>query len=91
MNLRKFKLSCKYFAGFTCTVDLDNHDCMETIITEIKKKLACILKQYRLEILVDKLNKTEYHYHDYTFADTLIKEHTFYICSHCENVFKLDI
>ena len=85
MNLRKFKLSCKYFGGFTCIVDLDNHDCISTVINDAIQQLRKILKQYQLEALLSKLEGTDYHVHGYTFADTLIHtERVFYICSHCE-------
>lgn len=84
MNMRKFKLSCKYFAGFSCYVDLDNHDSMETIITEVVNKLRKILKENNLQTLCHHLDKINYHYHDYTFADTLMKSQTFYLCNHCD-------
>ena len=91
MNLRKFILSCKYFSGFSCSVDLDNHDNIDTVIDEVKLKLRRVLKENNLSILLQHLDSTNYHIHDYTFADALMKSHPFYICSHCENVFNLNI
>lgn len=84
MNLRKFQLSCKYFSGFSCYVDLDNHDNMKTVILEVKHKLEVILKENNLHTLLQFLKKANYHYHDYTFSDTLMTTNTFYICNHCD-------
>lgn len=84
MNLRKFQLSCKYFSGFSCHVDLDNHENMESVINEVKSKLEVILKENNLSILVQNLRNSNYHYHNYTFSDTLLYERTFYICNHCD-------
>lgn len=86
MNLRKFQLSCKYFSGFTCNIDLDNHDSMSSVINDVKSKLIQVLKENNLIMLISNLEKINYHYHDYTFADTLMKETTFYICSHCNMI-----
>ena len=91
MNLRRFKLSCKYFSGFTCNVDMDDHDNMDTVIDEVKSKLRLILKENNLSILIQHLDCTNYHIHGYTFTDTLLNNREFYICNHCENVFKLSV
>ena len=91
MNLRTFKLSCKYFSGFTCDIDLDNHDNIDSVINEVKSKLRCVLKENNLSILLQYLDFTNYHIHDYTFADTLVNIQPFYLCSHCEYIFKLEI
>jgi hypothetical protein len=84
MNIRKFKLSCKFFSGFTCFIDLDEHDSMESVIEEVKTTLKRVLKSNNLEVLLRHLDHTTYHYHNYTFADTLIYNRTFYICNHCD-------
>ena len=91
MNLRKFQLSCKYFSGFSCYIDLDNHNNMETVILEIKTKLKTVLNENNLSVLLQFLKNTNYHYHNYTFSDTLkYTQHTFYVCNHCDE-FELKI
>ena len=84
MSLRKFQLSCKYVSGFTCNIDLTNHNCMESVIIEIKEILRTILETYNLHKLLKFLKYTNYHYHNYTFADVRKQNKTFVICNHCE-------
>ena len=90
MKIRKFQLSCKYFSGFTHSIDIDNHSSMETVITEIKDTLICILKDHYLEVLIDRLKDINYHYHNYIFDDVIKYDKTYFLCNHCE-IFSLNI
>jgi hypothetical protein len=86
MNIRVFELSCKNFSGFSHRVDLDEHDSLDSIIIEILENLKNILKSHGLHFLSNKIQNSDYHVHDYTFADVLMNDKRFYICNHCETI-----
>lgn len=85
-NIRIFQFSCELFSGYKVSVDLDKVDNMNEVITYCVKNIRDFLKNNGLEVLVNKLDKINYHIHDTSFEDVLLSEPNnkpqFYICNH---------
>ena len=83
VNLRTFIISDELFSGFECAVDLDEVDTIEEIIAIVINKLSILFKNVKLEILSDKISKTNFHIHDFSFTEILLNDDIYYICNHC--------
>jgi len=81
---RTFCLSDDIFGGFKSTVDLMNIHSIEEIIKIVTKELYIVLKVLNLDVLYLKLNKINFHIHDYNL-DAICQsdqDNIFYLCSH---------
>tara|TARA_A100001015_G_C14931108_1_gene688473 strand:+ start:721 stop:987 length:267 start_codon:yes stop_codon:yes gene_type:complete len=85
-NLRLCEFSCEYVGGYRIYVDLDECDSMDDIIKICVAKLNTFIKESNLISLKYKINNINYHVHDYTFEDILLKlpknGTDIYICGH---------
>ena len=86
VNYRTFQISDDLFWGFSRKIDLDYFDSNEEIIQEMKRQLKLFLQQENFEVLIEKLEKKEFHMPE--FGDILIKpelneQAIIYMCSHC--------
>ena len=45
-NYRKFSISCQYFSGFTQSIDIEEYNSIEEIISSIVSSLENILKEH---------------------------------------------
>ena len=85
-NLRLCQFSCEYVGGYKTYVDLDECDSINDIIKVCVKKLNTFINENNLISLKHKINNINYHVHDYTFEDILLKlpenDVDIYICGH---------
>ena len=83
VNYRKVVISDKLFAGFVTLIDLDEINSINEIVNMVKDKLNNVLNENNLELLVNMLNNTNFHIHDFTFEDILLSESNkiFYVCN----------
>ena len=81
-NNKKFIISSELFNGFNIDIDVNFHDSIETILDYTKKIILEILKKNNFENLIDILNKSKLHIHNFTFEDILISKRNtiYYIC-----------
>ena len=86
VNLRTFIISDELFSGFESIIDLDEVDSIEEIISIVVNKLSILLKNAKLQILFNKVSKTNFHIHDFSFTDILLNENIYYICNHCSTL-----
>ena len=84
---RIFCVSDNFFSGFETTVDLLPITSLEEIINEVKYKLYFDLKKLNLDILCKKLEKINFHIHDFSLDNIFTSDpaKVFYICSHEHN------
>tara|TARA_B100000401_G_scaffold290568_1_gene198910 strand:- start:324 stop:638 length:315 start_codon:yes stop_codon:yes gene_type:complete len=84
---RTFVLSCSTFNGFTTKVVVNNYDTIDEIIKVVIERLKKTLEKNNLNILLSKLEslKEIYHVHDYTYADIILYDKIYYICSHIQD------
>ena len=84
VNNHKFKISGETFSGFTTEVDLDEVDNLEQIINVVINKLRDVITKHNFVILINQLDKCNFHTHGYTFEDVLLSEpdNIFFICNH---------
>ena len=85
MNNKLFKASSKLFNGYELEINMNYYESIDDIIIHFKKSLIEIFEKYKLEILIEEINKTKFHIHDITFEDILISNRgsLFYICDQC--------
>jgi len=83
VNIRKFCISGGLFCGFRTYVDLDQSNNINSVITNVTANLKKHLDT--MTSLVEKIDKINYHIHDYSFEDMLLSNstHIFYVCDHC--------
>lgn len=79
-QFRVCESSTRLFGGFRCKLDLDGVDSVEEIII----LAISYLKHHLFEVLVEKVDKTNWHIHSNTFENILInKNDKIWICDHC--------
>jgi hypothetical protein len=81
---RTFRFSDDLFQGFTVSLEFDGNATMKSVISDCVQHLRITLKQLRLEILVERLEKKHFHVHDVSMEQIFASsEHVvFWICSH---------
>jgi hypothetical protein len=82
---RRFVVSSPLFSGYEIFLDIDNYPTMDSIINEFYNNLYSLLEQYKFEVLLEELKKTQFHIHDITMTDieSFNSEKIIYICDHC--------
>jgi hypothetical protein len=81
--LKEFIISDKDFSGFSVKIDLDEINNLNEIVNSVINELKKILNNSNLEILLNRLNRSNYHIHDFTFEDILVSNtNKFYVCNH---------
>jgi hypothetical protein len=82
--IREFRISCTTFGGFSLKVDLNTFNSVDEIIKHVLVILESHLSALNLEHLVEKLkvNKSNYHIHDYELGYILLNDKIYYICNH---------
>lgn len=81
---RKFVASSKIFSGFTTEINIVFISTINELCKQFKENLKEILQTHHLEILLEKLEKCNFHVHSHTIEDILTsnKNDIFYICDH---------
>ena len=81
---RKFVASSNIFSGFTTEINIVFISTINDLCKQFKQKLKEILQTHHLEILLEKLEKSNFHVHSHTIEDILTsnKNDIFYICDH---------
>ena len=88
MNIkREFIFSCQHFGGFKDSIDINDCETLDDIITIMKDKLKNALVAINLEAQLSVFDniKSTYHIHDYSIEHVLLNEGPYYICSICPN------
>ena len=88
MRLRKFQISASLFWGWQSTLDIDEYDTIEKIVTHVKFELKQYFRQANLEDLVEKVATMNLHCHthDNVFEDSANFDYNreiIYLCDHC--------
>ena len=81
---RTFIASSETFSGFRVNIPLTDVGTIDDIITKFKNELHIVLKKNHFDILLEKLEITNFHIHEFTIEDILTskQEDIFYICDH---------
>jgi len=81
---RTFIASSETFSGFRVNIPLTDVETIDDIITSFKNALHIILKNNNFDLLLEKLEITNFHIHEFTIEDILTskQEDIFYICDH---------
>jgi len=79
------QISDELFWGYNMIVDLDNYKSFEELVLTIKNDLIKFLNMNNLQILKEKAELLNLHYHGYDKYEDLYKtnEMIIYICGHC--------
>lgn len=80
-----FCISSRFFQGYRMEVQHDDIVDLEHVCRQMKDNLLHDLQRLHLESLVDELNKTSLHTHNYELIDVLSDTtgRIWYICDHC--------
>lgn len=85
VNIRKFVISCNLFWGYSKSLDLDDYDNNDDIVTTVINDLIEDLEKLNLTELVIKLKdwrlQKKYHIHK-EFGEVLLDDGVQYICNH---------
>tara|TARA_X000000368_G_scaffold411439_1_gene396289 strand:+ start:375 stop:680 length:306 start_codon:yes stop_codon:yes gene_type:complete len=78
------EISCEFFGGFTTEIDLNYMDSKKDICEQVKRTLITTLQMNNLPALVDKVEKINFHIHDFEFGQILMMENDkkLWICNH---------
>ena len=81
---RTFIASSETFSGFRVNIPLTDVGTIDDIITLFKNELHIVLKNNNFDLLLEKLEITNFHIHEFTIEDILTskQEDIFYICDH---------
>lgn len=81
---RTIELSCPYFSGYKCNVNINEFESSHEIVNVVLNQLQQTLETHNFENLLIKLEnrKKGYHIHDYEIGYMLIEDKTYYICNH---------
>lgn len=79
---RTFQLSCSTFGGFTCDIDVNQLDTVQTIINNVVSDLRKVLQQNNMHVLENNLDTICRGYHIHDFGHILLTDQIFYICNH---------
>jgi hypothetical protein len=81
---RTFIASSETFSGFRVNIPLTNVETIDDIITIFKNELHMVLKKNNFDLLLEKLEISNFHIHEFTIEDILTSKHEdiFYICDH---------
>lgn len=83
-QFRVCEFSSELFGRFQYKLDLNDVDSIDEIIVLAISYLRTVLKQHLFEVLVEKVDKTNWHIHSHTFEDILLNENEkIWICDHC--------
>ena len=79
------QISDEIFGGFEVIIDLDYFYSLAEIAQHVKTTLTNSLQRLRLEALVHKIQKKNFHIHDKNFCQlrNMSNDAILYVCGHC--------
>uniref|UniRef100_A0A6C0C7H8 Uncharacterized protein n=1 Tax=viral metagenome TaxID=1070528 RepID=A0A6C0C7H8_9ZZZZ len=82
---RTFEASSDLFSGFRVDINITKIDTLDDIVIKFVDKLKRVLELNNFIVLLEELNRKQYHIHNYTLENILTSdnEDIFYVCDHC--------
>lgn len=85
MPITTFKISDEHFQGYEVVLDLCYYENLDEIYKQVTRTLKTHLELHKFERLLERLKEKDFHIHDDTFGNILLKSQTdiTWVCSHC--------
>lgn len=83
MIIRTIEFSSTLFGGFKFKMNVETIKSVDDLIDYAKNELVTVLKRYNFIMLIDELQKCNFHIHTHTLEDIFQNEYVIYICDHC--------